>query len=143
MLRLPVLFSLALFSLSTPALAAASSGGGEGVQCDCSSGKPKCKIGGQDATVNMGSATPTKQGTIPKMEQCQGTAFACMKGKDCITIEGGIKFHKTNCGSGGGTPQGKVSTAGCVELADADFDKIKGMQGQKFDIKGCGGKGGR
>jgi hypothetical protein len=66
-----------------------------------------------------------------------------MAGKECITIEGGIKFHKTNCGSGGAPATGAIKTAGCVELGDEDFEKLKGMVGQQYSIQGPGGGGGR
>src|SRR5882757_8337904 len=71
------------------------------IQVDCTKGgKATMDIDGEEVTVNCGTNTPTVCGEIPKEEHCIGTAFACMKGKDCLTISGGIKFHRTNCGSG-------------------------------------------
>src|SRR4051812_11244295 len=93
-----VLFAtiISAIALALPARAAAPSSGGD-IKCDCTSGNAKCVINGKDVKVDCGASTPTKTGTLPKMQKCVGSSFPCMAGKDCIEIEGAYKFHKTNC----------------------------------------------
>lgn len=135
-------FFFALISLHTIFSISAHATGGD-LKFDCVNGSAKGTIGGEEVKIDCGANTPTKKGKIEAMHPCVGSAFPCMAGKDCIDIQGGIKFHRTNCGSGGAEATGQIKTAGCVVLGDKDFDKLKSMVGQEYDLKGPGGGGGR
>lgn len=140
------LWGVLVFELvsASAAFGLAGQGGEEGITCYCTNGGAHCMINGQRVPAQCGQNTPNKTGTIPEMKPCIGTSFACMAGKECIEIEGAYKFHKTRCGSGGGTPNGTKAGAGCVILSDADFAKVRQMQGKKFQvINGDAGRSGR
>lgn len=143
-----VLFTFCVL-LAAPARGSGdSSAGGDNVvkvTCDAG-GNSKMLLDGKEVKVDCGANTPTKTGKLPPEENCVGSSFACMRGKECITIQGGIKFHKTNCGSGGSQPTGAIKTAGCVEMGDQDFEKLKQKAAggnTTFMVKGPGGGSGR
>ncbi len=141
---LTAIFSLFLLLISMGPFAQAAQEAGE-IKFDCkASGGAKGYINGQPFPVDCGANTPTKSGSITAVHPCVGSSFRCMKGKECIDIEGGFKFHQTNCGSGGKASTGAIRTAGCVEIGDPKiWSQLKSLVGKNYDLKGPGGASGR
>jgi hypothetical protein len=140
-----ILIAAALFLANSAPTHAQGAGGNQSkkVTVKCSDGNSKAEVDGETITVNCGANTPSKCGTLPPMKPCIGTSYRCMKGKECIEIEGAYKFHKTNCGSGGKEATGNLSTAGCVVMDDEGWAKLESLAGKgtEYCVQGPGGGG--
>lgn len=90
--------------------------------------------------IDCGANTKSKDGKLANNNPCVGSAFPCMKGKPCITMDpppgsAGIKIHKPNCGSGGSEPTGLIKTAGCIHVSDATFKMLERCLRSKYEVK--------
>ena len=134
--------ALLLVFVSAEKVSANSANGpcGSLVRVTCDGGGSKIEFVGTDVTdkVDCGASTPPGNGKISDNHNCVGSAFPCMRGKECVQAEplskDGKVFHMPNCGSGG-QPTGGILGAGCIHVSQEILTKLKSCIGTPYQVR--------